>query len=207
MARGPKVPLPFQYPRKAHCRVHGPQGYTVYQPYKDWLRDEFEFRCVYCLTRERWSHDGHNSFSIDHVKPKSRFGQLTTVYDNLVYCCIRCNTLKSAKAGLPDPCEDSFARHLKHRSGSFIPMTSQGKRMIAYLQLNDQKRRDHRQVHLLLFGARARMPREQLALIFGYPTELPDLAKLKPPKGNTRPAGIQQSHYARRKAKKLPDYY
>jgi hypothetical protein len=44
----------FQYPRQAHVRRHGPLGYVNYQSYKPWLRDEFEFRCVYCLWRERW---------------------------------------------------------------------------------------------------------------------------------------------------------
>src|SRR6478672_3076703 len=82
------IPPPFHFPKKAHCRRHGPRGHTTYPAYKPWLRDEFEFRCVYCLTREQWSADGHNSFSIDHVQPKSRHRNLTNDYDNLVYACI-----------------------------------------------------------------------------------------------------------------------
>jgi hypothetical protein len=27
---------------------------TDYESYRPWLRDEFAFRCVYCLTRETW---------------------------------------------------------------------------------------------------------------------------------------------------------
>ena len=43
----------FPYPAAAHVRLHGPQ-YTESASYKPWLRDEFAFRCVYCLWRERW---------------------------------------------------------------------------------------------------------------------------------------------------------
>jgi hypothetical protein len=38
----------FAYPRAARSRRHGPCGYAHYSLYKPWLRDEFQFRCVYC---------------------------------------------------------------------------------------------------------------------------------------------------------------
>ncbi len=44
----------YDYPSVPHTRIHGPDGYTNYTSYKDWLRDEFEFRCVYCLNREKF---------------------------------------------------------------------------------------------------------------------------------------------------------
>ncbi len=43
---------PFRYPDGPHQRRHGPRGYASYESYRPWLRDEFAFRCVYCLTRE-----------------------------------------------------------------------------------------------------------------------------------------------------------
>ena len=205
--RRTRIPPPFQFPRKAHCRVHGPRGHTSYQAYKPWLRDEFEFRCVYCLTRERWRDDGHNSFTIDHVKPKSRHDELTNDYDNLVYACARCNNLKSVKTGLPNPCETSLAKHLKHRSGVFIPLTPLGRRLIEYLRLNSPERVAHRQLHLGLFDAQTHLSQELLVLTFGYPGDLPDLSRLKPPAGNARPRGVRMSHFARRKAGTLPLYY
>jgi hypothetical protein len=55
----------FRYPMSAHERRHGPRGYQDYRSYKPWLRDEFEFRCVYCLCRERWFPDGDANFSVD----------------------------------------------------------------------------------------------------------------------------------------------
>lgn len=202
-----KVPPPFEFPRKAHRRVHGPKGHTSYQAYKPWLRDEFEFRCVYCLTRELWRDDGHYSFTIDHVKPKSSHMDLACEYDNLVYACARCNTLKSVKLGLPDPCRTSLAKHLKLRSGYYIPSTPLGQRLIAYLMLNSPERVSNRQRHLRLFENQVRLSREDLRLTFGYPSDLPDLSKLKPPGGNSRQAGIRMSHFARKKAGKLPLYY
>ena len=46
--------IPFMYPGQSHVRRHGPAGYADYKRYRPWLRDEFTFRCVYCLKRERW---------------------------------------------------------------------------------------------------------------------------------------------------------
>ena len=44
---------PFEYPSSPHRRRHGPLGYADYASFRPWLRDEFSFRCVYCLLRER----------------------------------------------------------------------------------------------------------------------------------------------------------
>jgi hypothetical protein len=203
-----RVPHPFRFPRKAHCRVHGPQGHTKYPAYKPWLRDEFEFRCVYCLTREPWSADGQNRFSIDHVKAKSTHTELTLDYDNLVYCCVRCNTLKSTKVGLPDPCKTSLYKHMKLlHSGRFVGLTPQGKRLVEYLMLNSLDRVNDRLMQLYLFETQDRCPVEILRSRFGYPMDLPNLAKLKPPKGNIRPDGLKTSHYIRQQQRGLPTYY
>ena len=53
----PSTPRLFAYPRELHERRHGPLGYLDYGDYRPWLRDEFQFRCVYCLCRERWFPD------------------------------------------------------------------------------------------------------------------------------------------------------
>ena len=202
-----KVPPPFEFPKKRHCRVHGPQGHRNYPAYKPWLRDEFQFRCVYCLTRESWSGDGHNRFSIDHVKPKSRHRKLTCEYDNLVYACVICNRWKAAQTDLPDPCETSLHTHLKLLpDGKFKGQTTQGKLLVERLRLNSDQRVADRQYWLYAFE-RDSHSEEMFRLRFGYPLDLPDLAKLKPPKGNLRPKGLKMSHYFRRAQGKLPQYY
>ncbi len=52
--QGGLIAMPFQYSEKAHMRKHGPSGYLTYETYKDWLRDEFSFRCVLLA----WSGSG-----------------------------------------------------------------------------------------------------------------------------------------------------
>jgi hypothetical protein len=203
-----KVPFPIQFELRPHCRVHGPQGHSSYAAYKPWLRDEFQFRCVYCLTRELWSPAGQRTFTIDHVKPKSRHASLVCVYDNLVYACAWCNTLKSTTLGLPDPCRTALGKHLKlERTGKFVGRTPQGKRLVEYLRLNAQERIIDRTRALFMFERQRRFANNTLRLWFGYPADLPDLVKLKPPKGNTRPAGIQKYHLARQRRGELPPYY
>src|SRR6059058_3521824 len=74
----------FAYALYPHERRHGPQGYEDYQSYKPWLRDEFSFRCVYCLCRESWFPDGDDSFSVDHFTPRTAVPERATDHDNLV---------------------------------------------------------------------------------------------------------------------------
>ena len=57
----------YRYPSRPHLRKHGPRGYRTAVDFRPWLRDEFLFRCVYCLERE---------------------------YDNLLYVCQACNLRK-----------------------------------------------------------------------------------------------------------------
>ncbi len=45
-------PEAFTYPPPVTERRHGPGGYVDYGSYRPWLRDEFVFRCVYCLNRD-----------------------------------------------------------------------------------------------------------------------------------------------------------
>jgi hypothetical protein len=61
----------FTYPRSLHVRRHGPCGYRNYRAYKPWLREEFVFRCVYCLWREWWCSEGDHIFSVDHLVPQT----------------------------------------------------------------------------------------------------------------------------------------
>jgi 5-methylcytosine-specific restriction endonuclease McrA len=77
---------PFVYPSGPLKRRHGPRGYADYQNYRPWLRDEFSFRCVYCLLREQWGQmrGGH---AIDHFLPVVQYPKRVNNYDNLVYAC------------------------------------------------------------------------------------------------------------------------
>jgi hypothetical protein len=65
----------FNYPRGARVRRHGPVGYATYHSFRPWLRDEFGFRCVYCLVREQWGRVS-GQFGLDHFRPQSLYPQL-----------------------------------------------------------------------------------------------------------------------------------
>src|SRR5438045_7926484 len=84
----------FQYPPPLLLRRHGPRGYADYQFYKPWLRDEFTFRCVYCLWSERWEANGHHGFGVEHVQPQATTPEQRLDYDNLVYACNTCNSTR-----------------------------------------------------------------------------------------------------------------
>jgi hypothetical protein len=43
--------------------------------------------------------------------------------------------------------------------------------------------------------------------LMGYPDDLPNLRCRRPPGGNTRPAGVEQSAFARRERGELPSSY
>src|SRR4051794_14515518 len=93
--------IPFDYPDQPHVRQHGPQGYAQVDSYRPWLRDEFSFRCIYCLDREKWqNHLG--KFALEHFLPLSRHAEQELNYDNLVYACVSCNLIK-AEGEVPDP--------------------------------------------------------------------------------------------------------
>ena len=77
----------FDYPESR------PAGYKSYERYRPWLRDEFTFRCAYCLKRETWGQVT-GEFELDHFRPQSLDPHLRLDYFNLVYACRRCNLVK-----------------------------------------------------------------------------------------------------------------
>lgn len=89
-------PKPFQYQPSPHERRHAPDGYVDYQSYRPWLRDEFSFRCVYCLLREQWSRVT-GQFDLDHFVPQIEVHDEPPEYENLVYACHACNLRKQDK--------------------------------------------------------------------------------------------------------------
>src|SRR5206468_3770277 len=84
----------FQYPPVPPPRRHGPRGYADHPLYKPWLRDEFAFRCIYCLWREVWEADGQHGFGVEHVQPQAAAPAQRLEYDNLLYACNLCNSTR-----------------------------------------------------------------------------------------------------------------
>lgn len=205
--------MALQYPAQPHRRRHGPSGYVDYTSFKEWLRDEFSFQCVYCLARERWYPSGAATFAVEHVKPKSlpEYQMLLCRYENLVYACSRCNSLKQRQL-LLDPCTTAFGEHLCiHSDGEIEGLTAEGQELIAQLELRDPAMRQVRVQYLTLEQLYQQQPdKPEIRLLylhaFGYPDDLPDLAALRPP-ANTRPEGVADCSYRQRLEGRLPAVY
>lgn len=203
---------PFAYPLQPHARRHGPRGYKghiAYQRYKPWLRDEFSFRCVYWLFRERWYPSGHAAFSVDHGVPQSLAPDRVCNYENLLYACSLCNSFKQDML-LPDPCSSVFADHLQViEDGTIKSISPEGDRIVRVLQL-DRPSMNKWQERML--GILARLApfqssaASELKTWFGFPDDLPNLGMCDP-EGNDRPEGIGESYFERKRRNELADWY
>ncbi len=205
--------MPFDYPVAPITRKHGPGGYVDYASYKPWLRDEFAFRCVYCLDRERWYPNGHASFGVDHVLPKGHpeYEHLACCYANLVYACNRCNSAKQDRI-LLDPDSDAFGQHLRvDEEGEIFGLTKAGRALINILGLNllgptnarkaklkilrlYQRWSDNTEVKQLYFDA------------FGFPEDLPNLNNKFRAK-NSAPESVSGCFFQRHADGMLPAVY
>jgi hypothetical protein len=76
--------VPFLCPESPHVRRHKPFGYSTYESFRPWLRDEFLFRCVYCLKREQWGIV-KSQYTLEHFLPQARFPEIVLDYENLLY--------------------------------------------------------------------------------------------------------------------------
>lgn len=204
--------LVFQYPTQVHVRRHGPLGYANYQSYKPWLRDEFQFRCVYCLWRERWYPVGEESYSVDHLESRAAAPGHECDYDNLVYACCRCNSLKADARGVLDPCRQAHGHHLSvFANGVIHGLTTEGRELIEVCRLNQPRITDARRRLLELFRALQESATPGTAALLehylGFPDNLPMLSQYRPPGGNSRPGGIVQSYCDRRQRGELASVY
>src|SRR6516225_8523959 len=149
---------PFCFPSSAPGRKHGPGGYANYQEYKDWLRDEFDFRCVYCLERETWYPSRQGAFAVDHILPQLKRPDLVCDYDNLVYACLRCNSFKQDFETL-DPSRGALDEHLYFEpDGSVVARTDDGREFILLFHLNAAPASDVRNEKLRILRLKGLYP-------------------------------------------------
>jgi hypothetical protein len=66
-----------------------------YPEYKKYVRRDFLFSCAYCTMTEAEAEAIR--FTIDHYEPKSARPELENLYENLMYACDQCNTLKGTR--------------------------------------------------------------------------------------------------------------
>jgi hypothetical protein len=196
----------FDYPARPLSRIHGPEGYTGYDSYRPWLRDEFSFRCVYCLGREQWGHVT-GEFALDHFVPQKSSPALATTYDNLVYSCTRCNLAKSDQA-VSDPSAELTVGALQVQpDGKLEGFSTNAKSLILKLDLNAPKMVEWRLLWIRIIALAADRDRTLWLRIMGFPSDLPSLVRLRPPGGNSRPDGVAKCHFARAARGELPASY
>ena len=197
---------PFDYPPASQERRHGPQGFSQPESFRPWLRDEFSFRCVYWLIREQWGRVTAE-FDVEHFRPQTMNPELAAVYDNLLYACGRCNRAKGDRI-VPDPCEALTADQVRLLpDGSLEGRSPEARCLIAKLGLNSPQMNRWRLIWIRNVQLARENDEQQYSQLMRYPDDLPDLSRLRPPGGNTRPAGIVQSYFSRRGRGELPGTY
>lgn len=125
--------------------------YSDYTRYRPFLREDFLYRCAYCL-RNEFFVGGEAGCVIDHHRPQhGPFGRpdLVSVYENLYWCCVECNSIKGDTWPSPeelaqgrrflDPCqpEDDHNLHWDiEEDGRLSSLTGVGEYTIGRLMLN-----------------------------------------------------------------------
>ena len=196
-------PLAFTYPGGPLFRRHGPSGYSDVQSFRPWLRDEFSFRCVYCLVREQWGKR-LGEFDLDHFEPVASSPEANLEYDNLVYSCHTCN-LRKGKRQVPDPTQALLESTVRvHLDGRLSGLTDESRRVIAVMGLNSANLVRWRLTWMRIIDICQKNDSELFASLMSYPDNMPDLSVLTPP-GNTQPEGVERSYFAMRADGSLSD--
>ena len=196
----------FEYPTEPHARRHGPEGYQDHASYRHWLRDEFTFRCVYCLTRERW-YDRAATFNIEHFIPVAVNPLGKCEYTNLLYACATCNNAKRDILGVPDPCHIAFSNCVRVRSdGRIESLNDEGEALVEKLRLNSDQNIRFRSLWMRTLEALKATHPDLYEEYMGFPNELPDLRAKRVP-GNTKPDAAENCYFAQRERGELPATY
>jgi hypothetical protein len=199
----------FTYPRQLLNRKHGPSGYENYESYRDWLRDEFSYRCVFSLVRETWPQ---TRFHIDHLISQRDRPDLVCDYNNLILLEGRINLIKG-KRRVPDPCKVVLGECLfVHMNGNRMGQIEAhdgnqiGERIIRVLRLDSDDATQVRRHLIGILRSVAQTDEDLFRELMGYPKNLPDLGSAKAP-GNSRRVGISESAFQLRSVGTLPDWY
>ncbi len=198
--------IPFAYPASPHVRRHGPRGYTDYASHRPWLRDEFAFRCLYCLLREQWGRV-RGIYAIDHFIAVAHRPDRITDYDNLLYACATCNAAKGDRE-VPDPLRVLTSAAVRVvEDGTIHAADPEAARLVELLGLDSPQSTEFRMLWIGSVALAARHDSDLYRRLMGYPEDLPDLRRLQPPAGNARPQGVEDSALVQRERGTLPRCY
>ncbi|MGH7137987.1 MAG: HNH endonuclease signature motif containing protein [Pirellulales bacterium] len=196
----------FRYPDRPLSRRHGPSDYADYRSYRPWLRDEFAFRCVYCLVREQWGR-ATGEFDLDHFVPQVNEPYEPAEYGNMLYACRVCN-LRKGTGQVPDPSQVLTAEAARvYPDGTMVALSDEADEIVRYLCLNSPVWKRWRRMWIRIVElALERGADDLIQDLLGFPKDLPNLRLCRAPR-NARPAGIEESYFARRERGELPEIF
>lgn len=195
----------FDYPESRSERIHGPEGYAAYKSFRPWLRDEFTFRCAYCLKRETWGQVT-SEFDLDHFQPQMLVPTLRLDYLNLLYACRRCNSVKLDQPVDAPQTILSSPSVIIYPDGTMASDQSRARRLIQQLDLNSPMLKKWRVMWMRIVDLAQQQDISLYQQLAGFPEDLPDLKRLRPP-ANSRPESIEVSWHAKRQRGQLPETY
>lgn len=165
------------------------------------------------MEREVWHPSRDGGFSCDHFDPKAIYPERMNDYTNLVYACLRCNSIKNMLPLHLDPNEVSYGEHLYVDDlGKIVALTLDGQQLIDFFLLDVAPATEVREEIQLIMRLKREQPDNPLIdklfkKKFGFPLDLPDLHRTKPPDGNLMVGSEANSFHAQRERKSLPEYY
>jgi hypothetical protein len=146
-------------------------------------------------------------FDLDHFLPVARHPEKRGTYDNLLYSCATCNEAKGDEL-TPDPCDVLVNGDVAARAdGVAEARTPEARRLVRVLGLDRPRATEFRRLWIGIIALAERYDRPLMQRLMGFPDDLPNLARLRPPGGNIRPEGVGASAFAARQNGTLPAVY
>jgi hypothetical protein len=159
--------------------------------------------------REAWPQ---TRFHIDHLVPQKERSDLVCDYDNLLLLDSRLNLVKG-KQTLPNPCDIALGKVLHvHMDAARLGEieacdgNNVGDLIIRVLRLDSYDATETRKLLIGILRSVAKTDEPLFQKLIGFPHNLPDLVKAKPP-NNKRKNGIYESAHYRMSKGTLPEWY
>ncbi len=129
----PPETSPPDRPIQRHHEPTTSAGRRGYQSYRDCLRWEFGFSCIFCLLHEAdlavYGVEGLGVTGVEHFVPVSLDAGAVNDYENCFYTCRLCNGARNRapvvrrQRRLLNPCKDTWAGHFESVNDQLVPKT------------------------------------------------------------------------------------
>jgi hypothetical protein len=118
---------------------------------------------------------------------------------------------QEAACRIDEPCKEGraarCARLIIQRRNSSAFMARRGTTLTSRIEHGNPRLVAWRLLWIRLVDLASEHDANLFAQLLGHPFDFPNLARLRPPCGNTRPSGVSASHFARRARGELPAIY